>query len=675
MADQAANRALLDEVLEGARAMGTMADNDETFRAVVDAFRAQDGESMNLLLGRHGLAERCEFVCHWLRSKEAVLVCLALAGAPPLEEEPPEIREFAEVVGKVTADEELVELVAQAVQQRDQAAWQQLIESRSLQRFSHLLCHWVLTVRYRLVCEVVCSPVPVPRPELIPELKAAGQAISRLAANEELFAAAAKAVEAGSCETLGSTLREGGFAGECSWICEWFCSWRCLLLCLRFCRIFPPPEITSEIEEMREFALAAAKLATAKGALERLAAAVLREDAEAVQQLVKDLGFERFCIQFCHWVCFLRCIHFCICVCPPATVAVFTKIGVLYYQTDINSTVPGNGLTVADSRAFYRTLRLNGGISVVDGAALIEYRFQTATTKPDGTLNGPWVKVDLSQIAATNIGSFVRPIAVPPFEEVIPVWVNNNVPGVFNITPDPDGWIQVPPFTPVPPMVPGPGWRFVPGSDLIQFDSTHIAPVLSIDETGVNAGDPASPPLQVDAHFAVRMRIRNVGDTGDGSDAGTCAHIAINNSQYENVSHHPYWPGGLFGASNELAVASLGIVELASAPCSLLTDSLTVQFTAANSNLGAVSIVLEGPGGPYAFDLNPSSPEVAGENWFGTATPHLVGSPPAPAWSFDKLPPCAYLLSLFVTPMLTNGDPGSEPGALHDYIAFCKGAS
>lgn len=177
--------------------------------------------------------------------------------------------------------------------------------------------------------------------------------------------------------------------------------------------------------------------------------------------------------------------------------------------------------------------------------------------------------------------------------------------------------------------------------------------VATIDESGVDAGMSANAPLQTDVHYGVRMRMRDQGDSGDGTDAGTCSHIAINNSRYVNVSHHPYWPGGLFGATNELAVASIGIAELVSHPCSLLTQSLTVEFTAAHSNLGPVTVTLEGPGGPYAFDLNPAAAEVAGENWYGTATPHLVGSPPVPAWTFNGLLPCAYLLEISVTVLLT----------------------
>jgi hypothetical protein len=682
MADQPVDRELLAEVLEGAATMASLASDEDAFRAAVDAFRAQDGESMRVLLEHHKLADRCEVVCHWLRSKEAVLLCLELAGPPPIDpEDVPDIRQFAEVVAKVTTDEELVELIANAVQERDADAWSALIRKHELERFSHLLCHWASTVHYRLVCDVVCQPIHVHRPHLIPELQAAGQSIGRLAADKKLFATAVKAVRANDCEGLAGALEVGGFAPFCFLLCEWFCSWRCMLVCLPLCRVFPLGRVESEIGEMIEFAQASGTLAAEKGALERLVAATLREDVAAAQKLVKEFQFERFCVQFCHWACALRCHHFCICVCPPRTIAVFTKIGALYYDTAVHSHATENGLTVADNRAFYSTLRLNGGMSVVDGAPLVEYRFETVATSADGStladgtpiLPGSWVPVTPAQIGATNIGSFIRPISVPPFVEVIPVVVNTPAaPDIFAITPDSGGWIKVPPMFPVAPMVTGPGWRFVPGGDLIHLDTTTLTPfVTSIDETGVAAGQSAVAPLQTDVHYGIRMRIRNQGDSGDGTEAGTCSHIAINNTRYNNISHHPYWPGGLYGASNELAVASIGIEELHSLPCSVLTTNLTVKFTAAHSNLGAINVWLEGPGGPYAFDLNPATAQDTGENWYGNATPAMVGSPPAPAWSFSSLPPCAYLLKISVGVLLTTGDGNPDP--IVDYIAFCKG--
>ena len=311
-------------------------------------------------------------------------------------------------MAKPTSDDAAVRLMVDAVQDRDVEAWKTLIGKHGLERFSHLLCHWVCTVHYRLVCDVVCSPIAIQRPRLGPELRAAGLSVGALARDEATFAEAAKAVLAGSCETLAGTLERGGFTAHCFFLCEWFCSWRCMLSCLRVCRIFPLSELESPLSEMREFALAGGELD--KAPLERLSAAILREDDDQIPSLVKELRFERYCVQFCHWVCFLRCELFCVCVCPPRTVGVFTKIGALFYGTAVHSHDPGSGLTVADGRAFFSTLRLNGGLSIVDGAPLIEYRFQTLATDATGGPTGAWTAVTAGQIDATNLGVFtVRP--------------------------------------------------------------------------------------------------------------------------------------------------------------------------------------------------------------------------------------------------------------------------
>ena len=212
-----------------------------------------------------------------------------------------------------------------------------------------------------------------------------------------------------------------------------------------------------------------------------------------------------------------------------------------------------------------------------------------------------------------------------PFFQEIAVIVNNpggSVPGVngiFNITPsggaDP-GWIQVPPFTPTPPMVPlgTTGWRFTMGAGLpafINLDTTKAMPssVITINEAGVVAGASGNAPLQTDVFFGIRMRLRDVGTTGDGTAAGTCDHIAINNSNYNNISHHPYWPGGLFNPAPatdfEIGMCSIGIAELLANPCSDLTSSLTVNFTAAHSNLGGVTVTMQGPGAPVRLRPQP----------------------------------------------------------------------
>ena len=79
---------------------------------------------------------------------------------------------------------------------------------------------------------------------------------------------------------------------------------------------------------------------------------------------------------------------------------------------------------------------------------------------------------------------------------------------------------------------------------------------------------------------------------------------------------------------------------------------------AAHPNLGAVSLEMTGPGGPYAFTLPAAVP---GER-FGTAV--------ASGWNIATLPDCAYIITLGAQVLLTTGD--SVPNNVWDQIGFCK---
>jgi hypothetical protein len=74
-----------------------------------------------------------------------------------------------------------------------------------------------------------------------------------------------------------------------------------------------------------------------------------------------------------------------------------------------------------------------------------------------------------------------------------------------------------------------------------------------------------------------------------------------------------------------------------------------------------MSLRMAGPGGPFAFTL---TPDVASSNvdYFGVATPN--------GFVVKDLRPCAYLVTLTVDVLLTDGAGG--PGSLTDQVAFCK---
>ena len=382
-----ADEGLAADLVHAAEAVAALAGDEDRFRATFDAFLAADRESYQRLLTEFKLLDRCELVCDWICSKYCVFVCLELCG-PPTDVELPDLREFAAVVTRITQDEELVERLANTVADRDAEGFRALVAELKIERFCHLLCHWACSVRCRLLCRVVCSATPTHIASFVEELALAGAAITALAADERAMAEVTEAVLTGDCDVVRGVVQRLGLFQGCHLVCEWLCTWRCVRVCLLLCRRFPVEAIEDPLGEAFAFAQATARLAANPADLQRLGDAVAKADPETFGAVVEELQLGRFCIQLCQWLCRLICRRFCFCVCPPRSAAYFIRIGQYEYAEvyppggtvpRIDSQIGGTGLT-SDSRAFFRTLRLNGGYSLQTGAPQMEYKFETITT-------------------------------------------------------------------------------------------------------------------------------------------------------------------------------------------------------------------------------------------------------------------------------------------------------
>jgi hypothetical protein len=654
MADQDVELDALRDLLQESAAIGELAKTEKPFVTAYEAFRSEDQKAFQAVLKRRRLLPLCRLVCEWIRLKECIFLCLDLCGPPTPDTKQPDPRQLAEAVVRVTSDPKVLQRLVQAVEKRDRAAFRRIAKAAEFDRFCHFFCHWVCLVRYRLVCRWVCEPEIKERPDLAAELAAAGHGLRLLLEDRAAFDQAVKASQAGDAEAFRAVIGSKQLFPFCRLICEWFCSLRCVWVCLTLCRQFPLQPIPEPLKEAFAFAQATGSLASNAGAVERLNAAVGAGDEKGFAALVTELKLERFCIQLCHWLCFLRCRRFCIPVCPPEPLfPQFTSIGVYDYLPDINSALGGNGLTLADNRAFFQTLRLNGILTQTLGGQPMEYRFETRPTDAAGNAMGPWTPVLPAQIARTEIGKWERFNFLTLHLDTKKYTVNGTAGPNELVAPiSGDGWISVPQEN----NWLSPAGAFFANGNMIELISNSLAPFTGHDETGTIAGGPAAHALVEDAYFGIRMRVRQVGVPASETDGGTCEHVAIDNTLYENITLHPDWDGGL--QPPQLAVRMLDIAELIAKPCSEITNSLTVLFTAAHPNLGSVSIVMTGPGGPFNFTL-PAIPEVG--DWFGTATP---------TFTVSSLKPCAYLVTLEITVLLTNGD--DFPNPLYDQIAFCK---
>jgi hypothetical protein len=656
MADQGFELDVLHDLLKEAGVVAQLAKGEKTFLNSYEAFRAGDRKAFRTALKRLKLVPHCHRVCEWIRIKECLFLCLDLCG-PPNVAERPNPRVLADAIVRITSDEELVTELAQAVEKRDRAAFQRIVKAQKLEPICHLFCHWVCYVHYELICRWVCDLELDVRPSLVEELQTAGRALRMLVKNREAFDEAVAASEAGDADKFNGVLEKYGLLPFCRWICFFFCSWRCVLVCLTLCRRLPLEPIERPLQEAFAFAKETAKLAQQPAALERLSAAVGAGDVQGFVSIVEELKLQRYCIQLCHWVCFLRCRRFCICL-PTGLKPEFTSIGGLDYLTDVNSTAPGNGLTIADGRAFtdlagkplekpVPSLRLNGVLPEKLSGSPMEYRFEFCTTNATGGSPSAWKPVLPVQIAPTMIGHW-QPIIGPTKR----VWVNHPAPpaGDIVISVAADGWIKVPQDN-----IFG---NFSQNGNQIDLISSSLAAFPSKDESGVITGNAPAHPLVQDSHFGLRMRARKVGVPASEVDAGTCGHIAVDNTYYDNVKPHPAWDGGAAFPPHQRAVRMVNIQELGSTGCQKITNSLTVLFTAGHPNLGSASISMTGGGGTFPFTL----PAPGTGEWFGTATPN--------GWSVGSLQPCAYLVTLEITVLLTDGD--NDPVPLYDQIAFCK---
>ena len=338
---------------------------------------------------------------------------------------------------------------------------------------------------------------------------------------------------------------------------------------------------------------------------------------------------------------------------PPTVLSAFTNLGG-YDFTNGGVDTAGTGLT-SDSRALFSTVRLNGILAKLLNNQPLEYMFEAK----DITGGGGYTQIAAAQIARTEIGKLE--VYAPAFlndpnpVKTRPYTVNGTAgPSELVTTFTGDGWIKVPQDSDVF----GAG-NFVANGNMINLMTTTLNAWTAKDMTGLGAGQSAAlvgGGLASDRIYGLRMWVREAGNPGSAILAGECARAAIDNTLYNNELHHPDWAG--WSTPGQLAVYLVDIQELQAGGCVELSDSLTVLLTAAHPNLGAVSVTMTGPGGPYAFTV----PAAASGQRFGAATPS--------GWTFANLPDCAYIVTLEVAVLLTTGD--AIPNDLFDQIAFCK---
>lgn len=350
---------------------------------------------------------------------------------------------------------------------------------------------------------------------------------------------------------------------------------------------------------------------------------------------------------------------------PPA---LFYQIGYNRKYHPVFEIDPATGRTTGkletswNDHAFYNTLDLRGSLSQTLNGQPVEYKFQYAKVNdPSIQIDSPglvWNDVVAGQIAKTEIATQTTQIFPVPKHNSFkiggttsPTAYGNEIEVKFTA----DGWIEVPQYTG--------GFAFSFNGSLIKLISNSLVLNDTIDVAGMKPGEtsvlPAPSPsdsLQKNNYFILRMLKREQGNAATEIQAGFSRALAIFNTVYQNVPQGGSW---LPSASNELGIASVDLQELIGGGCNKILDEIHVKYTAANPNLGAVSLSFSGQGATNSFDpiVFPSP----GEEAYGTAS--YLGD-------FGKLKPCAYEIRLNAQLKLTDGEDHHQ--GIWDRVLFCR---
>jgi hypothetical protein len=654
MADRELDLDALRELLGQTDALARLVRTPDIFQATYAAYRAEDASAFQAALKRAELLIYCQPICHWLRIKECVLLCLELCGPPKAIDRAPDPRALIEGIVKITSDEKAVQQLAEAVHKRDSNAFHALITKFKLDPFCHLFCFWVCTIRYRLICEWICRPGRLKLPELWIELRSAGKALEAFHKDAKVFDAAIAASNANDAEKLGSVIRGGGLFIQCRWICEWFCSWRCALVCLTLIRPFPfvAIEPAAQAREVLDFANAILPIAANPQTALRLIAAVGAGDVQGFSALVKELKLERFVIQLCHWICALRCGFFCRLVCYPIyDHPWFTHVGHFGIVSDIDS---GTGLTNkvrvghgGPDFGFFGNLSLRGYCPKHDPAHSAEqmaYRFlfQPAGAATPTPITGGFVAEVLvgsryalwngsPTLQSVNIrGTGATPTPPTPGPGLTP-------PDHF-IVPDPQGWVTVD----LDALDDG----F--NGDLMGFVSAAGIPIGALNP-GVVAGNEVVPPNQRNGtDCAIIFQATRVGTIAN-VNSGAATPDYTNSLGKARINN---WP----------EVSLLDLLQFhtgGATACSPLSTALDIEYTVDHELIAAWSISLSTASGMTLTNAPPALPILPPSTGANTARGgHGVHHENIGTW-----PTCSYMVTLSTRRRLTNGlqdDPSKD---------------
>ena len=268
------------------------------------------------------------------------------------------------------------------------------------------------------------TEVPPNSDERVAELKDTGAAVGKLARDPALFERVVAAFRAEDTDAFHRELVAAGVADQCRLVCRWLCSKHCVFICIRLCGPIEAQD-RLEVQEIRAFAEATARISADDALLHQLLDAIDRQDVELWRRLIADLKLEPFCHQLCHWLCQVRCRRICRILCPDPPL--ITKVAFIP-TNQINpqgfgsgpsvppGTTPADNIPAGDGdHPFGGVAHIEGAYFTIAGATQYRVDYSTSTA-------GPWTPI------LTPMGDlrFVFPNLIS-----------------YNRVPDASGWYDV----------------------------------------------------------------------------------------------------------------------------------------------------------------------------------------------------------------------------------------
>jgi hypothetical protein len=711
-----------------ARAVVRLADNERLLRRVVDAVSCGNGDDYRAAVAELDLTDYCYLLCHWVYSIIYRRVCEVVCSPQPVPLPDPvtDIRTAARVLASVIANEQALNAIGRAAVALDSETLQSVIADAGLTSDCEIICRVICSWRCVWVCRELCAlSTPVLTGAYgIEEARNFALAARQLASQPRALGDLVSAVQNRDAKTYGEIITRFGLGPYCLQVCAWVCSETCSEFCIRVCPPSAPPAEFTNIGNL-QFETAADPIGQIDSILPATGLTVGGTQAFYGTLLLKGFLPQTLDGQPLEYSFWYQPITM-----ASTTLSAMIAAGDLSLTVASSSGFPTSGsfnVVIGSANGGYEIMTVTG-VSGASGTNWAVTRGQQGTTAAAAAAGativtgaaaaGSWTQVPLTMIANTDLGPMATLVATPFLHWEYPhVYVTPN-PGQLGALVTADGWIQVPQG----------GVDFQSNGNMINLVTTMLPSISpTADETGVTASNPANHPLPTNSYFGIQMLVRQAGSAMD-SPGGTCSVVAINNTLYNNVNRHPEWDGGVVssnygfamvdikelnvsttlvssitvtdpsiivasntgfptsgsfnveigheimtvtsvsgttwnverGQQGTTAAAALAGATVLPASCVGITDSLTVLFTASCPNLGPVSIDMIGPGGPYSFTLPTPLPETG--DWYGTAANDFL---------LANLTPCAYLITLSASLLLTTGLPNSTPGPLYDQIAFC----